>query len=196
MSLFCAKYNSQPMTPDGTARHYAFLREYEVSLEDNPDAWMSHDPPKKHTSTWMVTLNCKMPNFGPHKIQRQLQYDANSEYLVLYAMIALSLLVFISVCWAMNLSLSWWNVAWQWIQPGFNKTVPDLVLTRTRTRAHTHTHTHTHTLTVSSNSSADSVSWQCNMNRKLSMPLFLHSNARTIRTLNSFVNKHFLNCHI
>jgi hypothetical protein len=35
-----------------------------------------------------------------------------------------SLLIFTSVCWVMNLSLSLWDMALQWIQPGFSSARP------------------------------------------------------------------------
>jgi hypothetical protein len=154
---------------------------------------MSHDPPKKHTSTWTVTLTCKMPTLDltESKVYHCQPTASRESY---------------NMVWIHNIRsfIQWWyshfwhlpQSAEQWICPFPDETWHDNEFSLVSIGQYQTSCLHTHTLTVSSNSSADSVSRQCNMNIKLSMPLFLHSNTRTIRTVNSFDNKHFLVHHI
>lgn len=105
---FCAKYNR--------VSQWQLMEQQDIMLfwgstkchkRMTQVSWMSHDPPKKHTSTWMVTLTCKMPNYGPHRIQglprpthsiwRAWQYGANSEYSALYSMKVVTSGVYLSL---------------------------------------------------------------------------------------------------
>jgi hypothetical protein len=102
-------------------------------------SWILHCSPMKHTSTRMVTLTSNTSDFGPQRIQDlplpthdiriELQYGMRyraSVYSVACSSMVQSLLMFTSVCWVKNLPISWWDMAFQWIQPGLNTTVPDL----------------------------------------------------------------------
>jgi hypothetical protein len=89
----------------------------------------------------MVTLTRNISDFGPHRIlclplsahciQRELRHDVDdraSEYSVQCSSKVQALLLYISVRWVLNLSISWRHMAFQWIQPGFNKMVTDSLL--------------------------------------------------------------------
>jgi hypothetical protein len=63
-----------------------------------------------------------------HCIQRQLQCGVHCralEYSVLCSSMVQSHVMFTSVCWAMNLSICWCDMASLWIQPSFHKLAPE-----------------------------------------------------------------------
>jgi hypothetical protein len=69
---------SQPLSEDGTARRCALGGSGERYWRTIRVSWMSHGPPMKHISAWMVTLTSKMSDSGPMEsprltIQRETQ---------------------------------------------------------------------------------------------------------------------------